>query len=228
MSEDRNPTPDPAENNAFFPSPYSLSQYTAPKTDFDGVIAQDAYKGPGKVLVIGTEERYMLMQNGKFFSTGNHPVESLLPMHHILEAGFDIEVATITGAPVKFEWWAFPQEDEAVTSAWNKLEKKMKSPKRLSDVIDNELGEKSEYVGVLIPGGHGAMLDLPVSDDVRSTAPPPSWPLAMAASRTRSPVTRCAFSPMTWIQAQISRSGTCPARCPGLLAKRSRRRASIL
>lgn len=58
MSEDRNPTPDPAENNAFFPSPYSLSQYTAPKTDFDGVIAQDAYKGPGKVLVIGTEERY--------------------------------------------------------------------------------------------------------------------------------------------------------------------------
>ena len=168
MSEDRNPTPDPAENNAFFPSPYSLSQYTAPKTDFDGVIAQDAYKGPGKVLVIGTEERYMLMQNGKFFSTGNHPVESLLPMHHILEAGFDIEVATITGAPVKFEWWAFPQEDEAVTSAWNKLEKKMKSPKRLSDVIDNELGEKSEYVGVLIPGGHGAMLNLPESDSVRS------------------------------------------------------------
>ena len=52
MSEDRNPTPDPAENNAFFPSPYSLSQYTAPKTEFDGVIAQDAYKGPGKVLVI--------------------------------------------------------------------------------------------------------------------------------------------------------------------------------
>ena len=132
------------------------------------MIAKDAYRGTSKVLVIGTEERYMLMQNGKFFSTGNHPVESLLPMHHILEAGFDIEVATITGAPVKFEWWAFPHEDEAVTSAWNKLEQKMKSPKRLSNVIDNELGENSEYVGVLIPGGHGAMLDLPESDSVRS------------------------------------------------------------
>lgn len=28
----KNPTPDQAEENAFFPSPYSLSQYTAPKT----------------------------------------------------------------------------------------------------------------------------------------------------------------------------------------------------
>ncbi|VDZ11304.1 Chaperone protein hchA [Staphylococcus aureus] len=38
MSQDVNelskqPTPDKAEDNAFFPSPYSLSQYTAPKTD---------------------------------------------------------------------------------------------------------------------------------------------------------------------------------------------------
>ena len=35
-SQDRNPSPDLAEDNAFFPSPYSLSQYTASKTDFDG------------------------------------------------------------------------------------------------------------------------------------------------------------------------------------------------
>ncbi|MDO5749897.1 MAG: protein deglycase HchA [Rothia sp. (in: high G+C Gram-positive bacteria)] len=162
-TEDRNPSIDPAENNAFFPSPYSLSQYTAPKTDFDGVIAKDAYKGDKKVLVIGTEERYMLMQNGKFFSTGNHPVESLLPMHHILEAGFEIEVATLTGAPVKFEWWAFPHEDEAVTSAWAKLEEQMKAPKRLADIELND-----DYLGVLIPGGHGAMLNLPESKDVQA------------------------------------------------------------
>ena len=30
-SQDRNPSPDLAEDNAFFPSPYSLSQYTAVK-----------------------------------------------------------------------------------------------------------------------------------------------------------------------------------------------------
>ena len=45
MSEDRNPTPDPAENNAFFPSPYSLSQYTAPKTNYAGTKFAQPYTG---------------------------------------------------------------------------------------------------------------------------------------------------------------------------------------
>ena len=39
----KNPTPDEAEDNAFFPSPYSLSQYTSSKTDFNGVRHQGAY-----------------------------------------------------------------------------------------------------------------------------------------------------------------------------------------
>ncbi len=33
QSEDKRPTPDPAEDNAFFPSPYSLSQSTSSKSD---------------------------------------------------------------------------------------------------------------------------------------------------------------------------------------------------
>ncbi|RUY74418.1 protein deglycase HchA, partial [Mesorhizobium sp. M7A.F.Ca.CA.001.10.2.1] len=74
------PTLDKAEDNAFFPSPYSLSQYTAPKTDFDGVKHKNAYTGgKWKVLMIAAEERYVLLENGKMFSTGNHPVEMLLP-----------------------------------------------------------------------------------------------------------------------------------------------------
>ena len=49
----------------------------------------------------------MLMQNGKSFSTGNHPVEALLPMLHLKNAGF--EIATPSGAPVVIApCWAFP------------------------------------------------------------------------------------------------------------------------
>ncbi len=65
MSQDVNelskqPTPDKAEDNAFFPSPYSLSQYTAPKTDFDGVEHKGAYKdGKWKVLMIALLKRDM-------------------------------------------------------------------------------------------------------------------------------------------------------------------------
>ena len=68
-NQDRQPTPDRAEDNAFFPSPYSLSQYTAPKTDFDGLATEAKYTGGRwRVLVIATDERYMHMRNGTFFS----------------------------------------------------------------------------------------------------------------------------------------------------------------
>jgi hypothetical protein len=43
------------------------------------------------------------MQNDKLFSTGNHPVEALLPMMHLKSAGFSYEITTPTGTPVVFE-----------------------------------------------------------------------------------------------------------------------------
>ncbi len=57
-----------------------------------------------------------------------------------MEAGFDVDVATLSGYPVKLELWAMPTEDEAVISTYNKLKEKLKQPKKLADVIKNELG----------------------------------------------------------------------------------------
>ncbi|MGW0811705.1 glyoxalase III HchA [Streptomyces viridiviolaceus] len=172
----RDPTPDPAEDNAYFPSPYSLSQYTSPKTDFDGVQHKGAYtQGKWKVLMIAAAERYVLVENGKMFSTGNHPVEMLLPAHHLMEAGFDIDVATVGGYPAKLELWALPQEDEAVLATYEALKPKLKQPKDLSDVVANDLGEGSPYIAVFIPGGHGAVVGLPTSEAVTGTL---DWALA--------------------------------------------------
>ena len=112
----REPMPDPAEDNAFFPSLYSLSQYTTAKTDFAGVKHKNAYTGGRwKVLMIAAEERYVLLEDGKMFSTGNHPIEMLLPLHHLMEAGFQIDVATLSGYPAKLELWAMPREDHPVS-----------------------------------------------------------------------------------------------------------------
>ena len=61
----------------------------------------------------------MTMKNGKMFSTGNHPVEALLPMLHLRNAGFDFEIATPNGKPVVFEMWAFPLEDDQVNDIYN-------------------------------------------------------------------------------------------------------------
>lgn len=165
-SEDRTPTPDEAEDNAFFPSPYSLGQYTASKTDFDGTTYPEPYSGgKWKVLMVASQERYLLMRNGKFFSTGNHPVEMLLPMYHMDQAGFEIDVATPSGDPVKLEMWAFPREDATVKATFDKYRDKLKQPMALADAVKDLEG--SDYIGIFIPGGHGALNDIPFSEDLK-------------------------------------------------------------
>lgn len=164
----KKPTPDRAENNAYFPSEYSLSLYTSPMTTFDGYKFKEAYSGKNKkVLMIGSDERYLKMKNGKLFSTGNHPVETLLPMMHIDAAGFDIDVATLSGNSIKFEMWAMPNEDKTVMSFYNKYLYKFEKPKKLSNVLAEVTAEDSEYVAVFFPGGHGALHNLPESNEIK-------------------------------------------------------------
>lgn len=110
----KSPQVDIAEDNAFFPSEYSLSQYTSPVSDLDGVDYPKPYRGKHKILVIAADERYLPTDNGKLFSTGNHPIETLLPLYHLNAAGFEFEVATISGLMTKFEYWAMPHKDEKV------------------------------------------------------------------------------------------------------------------
>ncbi|OAQ63908.1 chaperone hchA [Purpureocillium lilacinum] len=167
MSSDRAPRADEAEFDAWFPSSYSLSQYTFPKTDFDGAEYPNAYAdGRWKILLIATEERYLRMADGKFFSTGNHPVEMLLPMMHLHAAGFDIDIATLGGLPVKMEMWAFPKEDEAVSQFFAKFKAKMRKPRNLERLWGEGFTDDSPYIGLFVPGGHGMMTSLPHSATV--------------------------------------------------------------
>lgn len=194
----KNPTPDEAEDNAFFPSPYSLSQYTSSKTDFDGVQHQGAYTGSKRVLMIATEERYLLTENGTMFSTGNHPVEMLLPLHHLMQAGFEVDVATIAGNPAKLELWAMPSEDEAVLATYEALKPQLKQPKTLSEVVANELGPDSDYLAVFIPGGHGAVVGLSTSQAVQHT-------LDWALSTDKFIITLC-HGPAALLAASLSKN----------------------
>ena len=167
-SDDRRPAPDPAEDNAFFPSPYSLSQFTSPKSDLGGAEYPDAYTGGRlKVLMIGADERYLPTDNGSLFSTGNHPVETLLPMYHLDRAGFSFDIATLSGNPVKFEYWAMPSEDAEVKGLFTRYRDRFKQPLKLSDVLARGL-DGADYIAVFIPGGHGALIGLPESGDVKA------------------------------------------------------------
>ena len=169
QTEDKKPTPDPAEDNAFFPSPYSLKQFTSPKTDLSDANYPDPYtEGRWKILMVGADERYLLTDNGTMFSTGNHPVETLLPMYHLDKAGFSFDVATLSGNPVKFEFWAMPSEDEEVKGLFAKYRDQFKEPLKLADVVEKALGADSDYIGVFIPGGHGSLIGLPESQEMKT------------------------------------------------------------
>lgn len=154
-------------DDSFSPSPLAIKLATVSKTDFDGGIYKNPYKGGKlKVLMICTEERNMVMKNGKKFSTGNHPVEMGLPMLHIKNAGFDIDIFTPTGKSVKIEMWAMPQKDEAVKSLYKEFKDKFENPGSLSDFVKDSMNGEAPYIGIFLPGGHGAMLGLLDNPDV--------------------------------------------------------------
>jgi molecular chaperone Hsp31 and glyoxalase 3 len=121
--------PTPIGDNTFSPSFLSLKFATSQITDYDETVYKKPYKGKLKILMVCTEERNMTMANGKKFSTGNHPVEMLLPMLHMKNAGFKVDVFTPTGKSAKIEMWAFPNKDENVKSIYSEYLKDFENQK---------------------------------------------------------------------------------------------------
>lgn len=159
--------PTPTPDGAFSPSPLAIKLGTSSATDYDGGAYAKTYEGENsRVLMICTEERNMTMANGKKFSTGNHPVEMGLPMLHLINAGFEIDVVTPTGAPVAIEMWAMPSDDEDVTKLYRDYADAFAEPGSLADFVANDMMDEAPYAAVYIPGGHGAMLGLPDNADV--------------------------------------------------------------
>ena len=128
------------------------------KADFGG----KKYKGDKKVLVLCTEERYFEMTNGKLFSTGNNVQETMVPLMHLANAGFNFDVVTPTGKPAVLEEWSIPVKDEAVIEFKRKNLTKFNKPVSLKQLVENnELTEDSNYIALFLPGGHGSMVGLP-------------------------------------------------------------------
>lgn len=138
-----------------------VSGYKA--TDFGG----KKYTGEKKVLVLCTEERYFKMANGKSFSTGNNVQETMVPLMHLVNAGFDFDVVTPTGKSAILEEWSVPVKDEPVLKFRRENQTKFDKPLSLKQLVKNiELQEESDYIALFLPGGHGAMVGLPDDENV--------------------------------------------------------------
>mgnify|MGYP006141913781 FL=1 len=153
-------------DGSYSPSKIALKMGVSDKTDFENIVYKNYRGKKSKILVIFTEEKNLKMKNGKYFSTGNHPVEALLPMLHLKNAGFEFEIATPTGKSVAFEMWAFPQKDQHVKAIYNELKSSFDKPLKLSNFINSSLENSDSYAAIFVPGGHGAMIGIPEDKNV--------------------------------------------------------------
>lgn len=153
-------------DGSYSPSKLALKLATKQKTDYEYVVYKKYYGKKSKILVIFTEQKNMKMQNGKLFSTGNHPVEALLPMMHLKNAGFSFEIVTPTGKPVVFEMCAFPEKDKNVKNFYKEYKSEFEHPKKLQDFVNMSITEAESFAAVFIPGGHGALLGIPEDKNV--------------------------------------------------------------
>lgn len=154
-------------DGSYSPSAIALKLATSDTSDYKEVAYSLVNDPKRKVLVLATEQKNMEMRNGKLFSTGNHPVETLVPMLHLRNAGYEFEIATPTGKPAIIEMWAFPQKDEYVNSIYSQYKKQLENPTSLDSLVANGLSAE-DYAAVFVPGGHGAMLGLPDDQSVGS------------------------------------------------------------
>lgn len=155
-------------DGSYSPSKLALKLATADYTDYSPVAYKPFMGEPSRVLVVLTEQKKMTMRNGKDFSTGNHPVETLVPLLHLRQAGFKFEIATPSGKPACLEHWAMPQKDQTVLNLYNDLKPQLETPKSLTSIANELTRDSLDYCAIFIPGGHGAMLGLPESEALGS------------------------------------------------------------
>ena len=155
-------------DGSYSPSKTALKLSVKDKTDYENIVYEKYQGDKKKILVIFSEDKNLKMENGKMFSTGNHPVEALLPMLHLKNAGFEFEIATSTGKPVVIEQWAFPEKDEHVNAIYNELKSNLENPQSLVDLFGSSQPDSSSYAAIFIPGGHGAMIGLPDDENLGS------------------------------------------------------------
>mmetsp|Transcript_34453 Transcript_34453/g.70480 ORF Transcript_34453/g.70480 Transcript_34453/m.70480 type:complete len:283 (-) Transcript_34453:75-923(-) len=146
------------EDGTYDPSPFTLALGTSTKTSYIAQNYETKYTGKKPILVVCTDDGRMKMKNDKVFNTGNHPIEMFLPMLHFRDAGFTFDIATVSGGHVVLEMWAYPTKDEHVKSLHESVQSMMEKPKKLADIESLD-----GYAAIFIPGGHGAMVNLPES-----------------------------------------------------------------
>jgi putative intracellular protease/amidase len=171
----------------------------------------------GVILVVGSNADSLKLANGASVATGNYLNETTVPGMALIAAGYEIVLATPTGAkpaldPRSLSVGHFDDDEGALAEAlafWHR-HPAMTDVCRLGDVIAEGL---DRFAGVFVPGGHAPITDLMQDADLGTvlrhfhTAGKPTallchGPVAVLAALETAPAFRAALVEGTATAAQ--------------------------
>lgn len=118
----------------------------------------------GKVLLVASSTNVLQLKGNKAVPTGYYLDELAVPAQHLIEEGYEVDVATPDGNTPAMD--AHSDDVSLFGNDSTKLHKALRfvlthptlqRPLKLGDVVKKGL---SRYAGVYVPGGHAPMNDL--------------------------------------------------------------------
>lgn len=118
----------------------------------------------GKVLVIGSNATRIEVRGGGTGATGNYLNETVVPAMALVDAGYDVVLATPNGAKPHVDEASdsakhFGGDEAAYRRAWKFFDEdpSMNGGRTLRSVIDEGL---DNYAAIFVPGGQAPVVDL--------------------------------------------------------------------
>src|SRR6516225_9159279 len=120
--------------------------------------------GKGKVLVVGSNATRIEIQGGGTGPTGQYLNETVVPVMALIDAGFDVVLATPDGTkphidPASDSAQHFGGDEKAYRRARTFFDSNvtMNDVRTLRSVLEEGL---DGYVGIFVPGGQAPVVDL--------------------------------------------------------------------
>jgi putative intracellular protease/amidase len=124
----------------------------------------------GRVLVVGSSSDTLELKSGRTEATGYYLNELAIPAQAIVDAGYEIVLATPKGTPPVVDQFSvkadyFGGSKAALQKALDFVAASpgLQNPRSIRSVIDDGL---EDYIGVFLPGGHPPMIDLMQDPDL--------------------------------------------------------------
>jgi putative intracellular protease/amidase len=118
----------------------------------------------GTVLLVTSSADSIILKDGTSADTGYYLNELVIPMQAVIDAGYDIVLATPSGNKPVMDSLSvsaihFDNSEEALKKALEFVAKypAMQNPVSFRSAVENGL---DQYAGVFVPGGHPPMVDL--------------------------------------------------------------------